>query len=82
MAAIRPASDRGEHVIAWRLPVTLWGSLPQRASEGVDERLTIGLASVRNIQDRRGEAWTLHSLSKTHPDLERGTKRHGSSGRH
>ncbi|GAA1314551.1 hypothetical protein GCM10009634_84630 [Saccharothrix xinjiangensis] len=63
MAAIRQASDCGEHAVAWRLPVALWGffflNKPWREWTSA---LTTGLASARESGDRRGEAWTLHCL--------------------
>ncbi|WP_211363411.1 ATP-binding protein [Saccharothrix saharensis] len=66
MAAIRQAADSGEHSIAWRLPIALWGFFfLNKHMEDWTSALTIGLASARRTGDRRGEAWSLHSLRET-----------------
>jgi tetratricopeptide (TPR) repeat protein len=72
MAAVHQAADRGEHSIAWRLPVALWGFffLSKHWSDWTSA-LTIGLRSARNIEDRRGEAWTLHSLREARFSMHR-----------
>ncbi|MFE2752267.1 ATP-binding protein [Actinosynnema sp. NPDC059335] len=65
-AAIRQASDSGEHSIAWRLPVALWGFFfLNKHMEDWTSALTIGLASAKEARDRRGEAWILHALRET-----------------
>ncbi|MFT7841212.1 tetratricopeptide repeat protein [Saccharothrix sp. BKS2] len=72
MAAIRLAADRGEHSLAWRLPVALWGFFFLRKHwRDWITALTTGLASARAIGDRRGEAWTLHSLREAHFSMHR-----------
>jgi tetratricopeptide (TPR) repeat protein len=67
MAAVQQAADRGEHSIAWRIPVALWGFffLCKHWRDWISS-LTIGLASAKKIGDRRGEAWVLHSLREAH----------------
>ncbi|MEV8436742.1 tetratricopeptide repeat protein [Actinosynnema sp. NPDC051121] len=78
MAAIRQASDRGEHAIAWRLPVALWGFFFLSKPWGEwTSALTIGLASAREIGDRRGEGWTLHSLREAEFSMHRAGKAAG-----
>jgi tetratricopeptide (TPR) repeat protein len=67
MVAIKQAADYGEHSIAWRLPVALWGFFFLRKYwRDWIGGLSIGLTSARTIGDRRGEAWVLHSLREAH----------------
>ncbi|GGS29042.1 hypothetical protein GCM10010171_22800 [Actinokineospora fastidiosa] len=72
LASVQQAVEWGEHSIAWRLPVALWGyfflSKPWQDWTRV---LTIGLEAARSIGDRRGEAWTLHSLREAQFSMHR-----------
>lgn len=72
MAAIQQAADHGEHAVAWRLPVALWGYffLSKPWWDWI-RALTIGLESAKAIGDRRGEAWTLHTLREARFSMHR-----------
>ncbi len=72
VAAIRQAAETDEHVIAWKLPLALWGFFNLR-KHWADLIAThrIGLAAARHIHDRRGEAWTLGALGMPYLDLGR-----------
>jgi tetratricopeptide (TPR) repeat protein len=63
VAAIRQAAEAGEHVIAWKLPLALWGFFNLR-KHWADLIVThhIGLTAAQHLHDRRGEAWTLGAV--------------------
>jgi len=63
VAATREAAARGLHDIAWKLPVAAAVSF-DRQGYRTDWLTThrIALASVRELGDRRGEAWVLNNL--------------------
>jgi tetratricopeptide (TPR) repeat protein len=63
VAATREAAGRGMHDIAWKLPVAAmvcFDFLGYRAEWIATHR--IGLASTRELGDRRAEVWTLNNL--------------------
>jgi DNA-binding SARP family transcriptional activator/Tfp pilus assembly protein PilF len=63
VAATRQAAARGLHDIAWKLPVAATVCFERLGYRG--EWLAthrIALASVRELEDRRGEAWVLNNL--------------------
>ncbi len=70
VAAIRQAAETGEHVIAWKLPLALWGFFNLR-KHWADLIAThrIGLAAAQHLHDRRGEAWTWGALGMPYLDL-------------
>ncbi len=70
VAAIRHAAETGEHVIAWQLPLALWGFFNLR-KHWADLIAThrIGLAAAAHLHDRRGEAWTWGTLGMPYLDL-------------
>ncbi|MGH3887082.1 MAG: tetratricopeptide repeat protein [Pseudonocardiaceae bacterium] len=70
VAAIRQAAETGEHVIAWKLPLALWGFFNLR-KHWADLIAThrIGLAAAAHLHDRRGEAWTGGALGMPYLDL-------------
>lgn len=72
IAATRQAAEAGEHVIAWKLPHTLWQyfMLRKHWSDWI-AATQIGLGSARHINDRYGEAWMLTCLGGAHWDLRR-----------
>ncbi|HTS95345.1 MAG TPA: BTAD domain-containing putative transcriptional regulator [Streptosporangiaceae bacterium] len=63
VAATREAADRGMHDIAWKLPVAAmvcFDFLGYRTEWITTHR--IGLASTRELGDRRAEVWVLNNL--------------------
>ena len=70
VAAVRHAAETGEHVIAWKLPLSLWGFFNLR-KHWADLIAThrIGLVAAAHLDDRRGEAWTLGALGMPYLDL-------------
>jgi tetratricopeptide (TPR) repeat protein len=70
VAATRQAAQTGEHVIAWKLPLSMWGFFNLR-KHWTDLITThqIGLTSARHLRDRKGESWTLGALGIVYFDL-------------
>lgn len=70
VAAIRQASDVDEHVVAWKLPLTLWSYFTLRKPWN-DWLAThqIGLASARHLDDRYGEAWLINNVGTAYRQL-------------
>jgi tetratricopeptide (TPR) repeat protein len=63
VAATRQASARGLHDIAWKLPVAATVSFERLGyREAWLATNQIALTSVRELADRRGEAWVLNNL--------------------
>jgi tetratricopeptide (TPR) repeat protein/transcriptional regulator with XRE-family HTH domain len=70
VAAIRQAAETDEHVIAWKLPIALFGFFNLRkhwADLIVIHR--IGLVAAQRLHDRRGEAWSWGGLGMAYLDL-------------
>ncbi len=67
MPAVRQAAAIGEHVIAWKLAVTLVPlfGLHRRNADCLDA-LYIALAEAQELGDRTAEAWALGCLSETY----------------
>jgi DNA-binding SARP family transcriptional activator len=63
VAATRQAASQGLHDIAWKLPAVMRNGLDRLGyrTEWVTTH-RIALASVRELGDRRGEAWILNNL--------------------
>jgi DNA-binding SARP family transcriptional activator len=63
VAATRQAASHGLHEIAWKLPVAAAVSFDRHGyrTEWLNTH-RIALASVRELGDRRGEAWVLNNL--------------------
>jgi tetratricopeptide (TPR) repeat protein len=72
VAATRQAADTSEHVIAWKLPLAVWGFFTLRR-HWADLIAThqIGLTAARHLHDRKGESWTLGALGFVYFDLRR-----------
>jgi len=70
VAAVRHAAETGEHVIACKLPLALWGFFNLR-KHWADLITThgISLTAARHLHDRRGEAWSWGGLGIAHLDL-------------
>lgn len=68
--ATRQAAGTDEHVIAWKLPLAVWGFFNLR-KHWVDLITThhIGLTAARHLHDRHGESWTLGALGFVYFDL-------------
>ena len=72
VAATRQAAETGNHDVAWKLPVALWGYFTIR-TPWADWIATYraGLASARLAGARLGEAWILSGLGTAYRDLRR-----------
>jgi tetratricopeptide (TPR) repeat protein len=72
VAAVRHAAQTGEHVIAWKLPLALWGFFNLR-KHWADLIAThhIGLTTAQHLHDREGEAWIRGGLGMAYLDLRR-----------
>jgi tetratricopeptide (TPR) repeat protein len=72
VAATRQAAETREYVIAWKLPLAVWGFFTLRR-HWADLITThqIGLAAARHLHDRKGESWTLGALGFVYFDLRR-----------
>ncbi len=70
VAAIRQAAENGEHVIAWKLPLAVWGFFNLR-KHWADLIAThhLGLAAAVHLHDRLGEAWSRGGLGIAYLDL-------------
>jgi tetratricopeptide (TPR) repeat protein len=72
VAAVRQATEIGEHLIAWKLPLVLLGFFILR-KHWADVITThhIGLAAAQHLQEREGEAWSRGGLGVAYLDLRR-----------
>ncbi len=73
MASIRMAAETGHHVVAWKIPATLWSHFVIRTAwHDTITSHQLGLAAALQIGDRTGEAWMLYFLGYAyrvrHPD--------------
>ncbi|WP_158886667.1 ATP-binding protein [Amycolatopsis anabasis] len=69
VAAVRQAADSGDHDLAYRLPVVLFGYFVVR--KPWDDWITsfgIGLASARRLGERDAQAWLLSGIALPHLD--------------
>lgn len=72
VAAVRHAAEAGEHVIAGKLPLALWGFFNLR-KHWADLITThhIGLTAAQHLHDQEGEAWNRGGLGMAYLDLRR-----------
>ncbi|HEX4703445.1 MAG TPA: tetratricopeptide repeat protein [Pseudonocardiaceae bacterium] len=70
VAAVRQAAEVGEHGVAWRLPVALFGYFVVGKSwDDWIASFEIGLAAAQVLADRAAEAWLLTGVAVPHLDL-------------
>ncbi|MGH3869059.1 MAG: ATP-binding protein [Pseudonocardiaceae bacterium] len=72
MAAIRLATDTGQHTIAWQLPNAMDAFLGWRYHWA--DRITVhqlGLAAAVHINNQLGERWALGHLNEAYLEIER-----------
>lgn len=63
VAAIRQAAEAGEHVIACKLPLALWGFFNLRKHwADLIATYNIGLTAAQHLHDRKAEAWTFGAV--------------------
>ncbi len=69
VAAVRQAAEAGEHIIAWKLPLALWGffNLRKHWADLISTH-RIGIAAAQHLRDRRGEAWSWGGLGMPYLD--------------
>ncbi|MCA1702521.1 MAG: tetratricopeptide repeat protein, partial [Actinobacteria bacterium] len=72
VAATRQAAQTGERLLAWKIPLAMWGFFNLR-KHWADLITThqIGLVAARDLRDRRGEAWVMGALGFVYFDLLR-----------
>jgi tetratricopeptide (TPR) repeat protein len=72
MAAIRLATDAGQHTIAWQLPNAMDAFLGWRYHWA--DRITVhqlSLAAATHVHDQLGETWALGHLNEAYLEIER-----------
>ncbi|MBV9010952.1 MAG: tetratricopeptide repeat protein [Pseudonocardiales bacterium] len=72
VAAVPHAAETGEHVIAWKLPLALWGFFTLRDHwAALIATHRIGLTAAQHLHDREGEAWSRGGLGMAYLVLRR-----------